>query len=252
MRRPHDFPAGDLLEPTGTERAPDGGTVNVRRTACRRCGMVEVTRWTPPDPSSTAQTIIAISTRERPEPGDVPGILERSARITDQEYAAYLAQRGYPSDLPPDRRATATRQTLNLDLRIRAGQLALVGKGDDLSGILPAPAGAESAGTLIQAAPGAVLFWPDLHDGPLDLAVAIDTSDPGPDPSYRHAAELSCRFHGDVQLREVPGRTIDLPPLPAGYADYRLRFHTTGPRALLQAWPHPRTRPRVLPPPHRT
>ncbi|MFC4909594.1 hypothetical protein [Actinomadura gamaensis] len=248
----HDFPDTDPLTPTGTGVHPDGRTFNVRRIPCRRCGTVQVRSWTPPDTHASAQTILALSTHEPPEPGDVPGVVERAARLTDEEYAAHLAARGFPGGVPagfpPDRRATAARETLDLVLRIRAGQLALLRPGRTLGDIIPVPARADSAGDLIDAADQAILFWPDVQDGDLRLTVVIDTADPGPDASYRRVAEVSRRFHGAVELREVAGRTVELPPLPAGYADYRFRFHSSGDRGLLQIWNHPRTRPRVLAP----
>lgn len=248
----HDFPEDDPLEPTGTGLDPDGRTVHVRRVPCRRCGTLRVSRWTPPDPDAANQTFIVISTHEPPEPGDVPGVVERAARVTDEEYAAHIAERGFghgvPAGFPPDRRASAERERLDLVLKVRAGQFALLRPGKYLGDILPVPVGAESAGDLIDAADQGVLFWPELQDGDLKLTVVIDTADPGPDTSYRRVAELSHRFHGAVELREVAGRTVGLPPLPAGYSDYRFRFHTSGDRALLQIWNHPRTRPRVLSP----
>ncbi|MEV5570157.1 hypothetical protein AB0L06_08905 [Spirillospora sp. NPDC052269] len=251
----HDFPETGLLEPTGTELDHTGRTVNVQRVPCRRCGMCRVKRWSPPAPDTSERSAMAIAmigTCEPPEPGDVPGVVERAARLTDEEYAAHIAERGFPARVPtdfaPDRRATATREEIDVVLRVRMGQFALLRPGGSLGDVLPVPAGAESAGDLIDAVDGAVLFWPDLQDGDLRLTVVIDTADPGPDPSHHRVAELSGRFHGAVELREVAGRTVELPPLPAGYADYRFRLHSTGDRALLQIWSHPRTGPRVLAP----
>ncbi|MEU6035543.1 hypothetical protein ABZ801_09025 [Actinomadura sp. NPDC047616] len=246
----HDFPELNVLEPTGTETDPDGRTVNVRRVPCRRCGTVRVTRWHPPDPAVTSQ-FIAIGTYERPEPGDVPGVAERALQMTDEEYTAALARRGFPGGVPswfaPDRRTTATPQRLDLTLRVRAGQVVLIDKGRSLGEIIPVPPHAESAGELIDAVPGAALLWAPVHDGDLPLTVLISPADPGPDRSYPRIAELSCRFHtGYVTLHELAGRALDLPPLPAGHGDYRLRFHSAGTRGLLQIWNRPRTGPRVI------
>ncbi|MEV5703821.1 hypothetical protein [Actinoallomurus sp. NPDC052274] len=248
----HDLPDNDLRQPAGTETDAAGRTVNVRRDPCRRCGTVRLTRWRPPDPAATSQIIAAISTYERPEPGDVPGITERALRVTDEEYAAVIAERGFSAGIPscfaPDRRATATPERLDVTLRVRAGQFALLDRGRSLGEVLPVPPHAESAGELIDAVPGAALLWAPIHDGDLPLTILICPADPGPDRSYPRIAELSCRYHsGHVTLGEVAGHAQDLPPLPAGHGDYRLRFHTTDTRALLQIWNQPRTRPHVLP-----
>ncbi|MEW2353813.1 hypothetical protein [Spirillospora sp. NPDC029432] len=245
----HAFPAMETLEATGTETDASGHTVQVRRIACRRCGTVQVHRWRPPAPGTGAQYMMVLGTCEPPEPGDVPGLAERALRMTDQEYNAYLARRGFPNGVPaghaPDRRATATPERLDLRLHIRAGLFGLLNRGHFLGEILPVPAYAESA-DLIEAVPGAALFWTPFHDGELPLTVVVSPSDPGPDHSYDRFAEISCRFHtGYVALREPAGRTLDLPPLPAGHADYRLRFHTTASTALLQIWNHPRSRPLI-------
>ncbi|WP_067477881.1 hypothetical protein [Actinomadura hibisca] len=242
----HDFPSDAGLTPTGTETDPTGETVNVRRNPCLRCGTVEVTRWRPPEPSAEAQTFIAVGTLEPPDPGDVPGVAERALRLTDQEYAAYLAECGYsggvPADFAPDRRATATPQRLDLRVQVRAWQFALMGRHRSLGEIVPVPPYAESA-DLMDAVPDAVLFWAPVEDGDLHLPVQISTADPGPDPSHDRYAEISCRFAtGHVALRQLGGPALDLPPLPAGHGDYRLRFHTGASGCLLQIWHQPRTR----------
>ncbi|GLZ11200.1 hypothetical protein Acsp04_14350 [Actinomadura sp. NBRC 104425] len=250
----HDFPDADVLEPTGTETDPHGRTVNIRRVPCRRCGTLSVTRWYPPPDSADATACVSVAAtvrHERPEPGDVPGVAERALQMTDEEYAAALARHGFPEGVPswfaPDRRTTATPQRLDLTLRVRAGQFVLIDKGRSLGEIIPVPPHAESAGELIDAVPGAALLWAPVHDGDLPLTVLISPADPGPDRSYPRIAELSCRFHtGYVTLHEPAGRALDLPPLPAGHGDYRLRFHTAGTRGLLQIWNRPRTGPRAI------
>jgi hypothetical protein len=101
---------------------------------------------------------------------------------------------------------------------------------------------------MIEAVSGAVLFWAPVHEGELPLTVMTSPADPGPDHSYESIAEVSCRFAtGHVGLRELAGRELELPPLPAGHGDYRLRFHARRSGCLLQVWNHPRTKPMVHP-----
>jgi hypothetical protein len=108
--RDHDFPR-KRLEATETETDQHGHIVNVNRVACRRCGTVQVTRWHPPDPAVSPQRFAAIGTYERPEPADVPGLAQRVALITDEQYAEFVTACGYPGGIPdhfaPDRRASA-------------------------------------------------------------------------------------------------------------------------------------------------
>ncbi|WP_406641219.1 hypothetical protein [Amycolatopsis sp. WGS_07] len=242
---PHDFP-DFALEPTETRTDASGGTVHIRRDACRVCGTVSVSQWQGPLPEGAGHVAV-LSKYERPAPGDVPGLAERARQVTDAELAEYLAEHGFPDGLPedlaPDRRATARTERLDFLLRVRAGQFMLLDRDRPLGDILPAPPSADSA-TLIDAVPGAALFWPPLPDGDLPLTVVLAPSDPGPDQSYAQFAELSCRFHsGHVVLRELAGRTLPLPPLPAGHGDYRLRFHTAEAGCLLQLWGQPRGGP---------
>jgi hypothetical protein len=81
---------------------------------------------------------------------------------------------------------------------------------------------------------------------PRGLPVLISSRTPAPARSYASITEVSCRFQtGYVVLREIGGRVLDLPPLPAGYGDYRLRFHVGEAGCLLQIWPQPRGKPRT-------
>jgi hypothetical protein len=244
----HDFPQG-RLEVTETQTDQHGQIVNINRVACRRCGTVKVTRWHPPDPAASPQLVAAIGTYERPEPVDVPGLAERAALVTDEQHAEFAAACGYPGGLPdhfaPDRRATAIPARLEFVLRIRAGQFALLDRHGSLGDILPVPATADTTG-LIDAVPGAALFWPPIDSGDLVLPVLISPRTPAPDRSYPSITEVSCRFQtGYVVLREIGGRALDLPPLPAGHGDYRLRFHVGDAGCLLQIWPQPRGKPRT-------
>jgi hypothetical protein len=247
--RNHDLPE-TRLEPTDTETDRDGRIVNVNRVACRRCGTVQVNRWPAVDrPAAPYSVVFAIGTLERPEPADVPGLAQRAALVTDEQLAEFAAECGYPPGTPPgfapDRRATAPTVRLEFMLRIRAGQFALIDRYRSLGEILPAPASAETT-DLIDAVPGAALFWPPIDNGELALPVLISPRPPEPDRSYASITEVSCRFHtGYVALREIGGRVLDLPPLPAGHGDYRLRFHAGQAGCLLQIWPQPRGKPRT-------
>lgn len=245
----HDFPGQNRLEVTETETDAAGQTVNVNRTACRKCGMVRITRWQAPEPG-TGGSFCALTVYERPEPGDVPGITERALHVTEQELADFVAAHGFPGGVPagfaPDQRTTAAEEHLDLTVRVRAGQFALLDRTRSLGDILPVPAYAESAG-LIDAVPGAALFWPPVRDGDLPLAVTISPTPPEPVRTYDRIVELSCRFQtGHAVLRELAGRELPLPPLPAGHGDYRLRFHTKPSGCLLQLWNQPRTKPKEL------
>jgi hypothetical protein len=244
--RDHDFPRLSL-EITETMTDRDGHLVNVNRVACRKCGTLKVTRWRAPDPGTSPRSLAAIGTFERPQPADVPGIALRAALITEEEHAEFAAECGYPDGLPrglaPDRRATAPEVRLQLTVRIRAGQLALIDRHRSLGEILPVPAAAESTDR-IDAVPGAALFWTPVADGDLVLSVLIAPRAPASDPSYPSISEVSCRFHtGYTVLREIGGRTLDLPPLPAGHGDYRLRFQSGEAGGLLQIWPQPHGKP---------
>ncbi|QKG18732.1 hypothetical protein [Actinomadura verrucosospora] len=247
--RDHDIPGQTRLEATETETDEAGRTININRTACRKCGSIRVTRWRAPEPG-TSSSFFAFATFERPEPGDVPGITERALQVTEKELADFIIAHGFPGGVPagfaPDRRTTAPEENLDLTLRVRAGQFYLLDRTRSLGDILPVPAYAESA-ALIDAVPGAALFWPPVRDGELHLAVKISPTPPEPDQTYDEVVELSCRFPtGHAVLRELAGRELPLPPLPAGHGDYRLRFHTKPSGCLLQIWNQPRTKPKLL------
>ncbi|MGW4397242.1 hypothetical protein ACWEHA_18310 [Amycolatopsis nivea] len=242
---PHDFP-DFALEATETQTDASGRTICIRRDACRTCGTVSVSQWQGPLPEGPGQ-IAVVRRYERPEPGDVPGLAERARQVTDAELAEFLAENGFPDGIPEDfapyRLATAQTERLDFLLRVRAGQFMLLDRGRSLGDILPIPPSAESA-DLIDAVPGAALFWPPRDDGELPLTVLLCPADPGPDRSYPRIAELSCRFHsGHVVLRELAGRALELRPLPAGHGDYRIRFHAADSGCLLQLWGQPRTKP---------
>jgi hypothetical protein len=243
----HDFPSSSL-EVTDTEIGWDGHLVNVNRVACRRCGMVHATRWRPPDPAAP-QRFSAIGTRELPWPADVPGLAERAAHVTDSQIAELARQRGYPDGIPrdfaPDRRVNAPVARLEFALRIRAGQFALLDRYRSLGEILPVPKTADRT-DLIDAVPGAALFGPPVHDSDIVLPVLISPRAPALDRSYEPINEVSCRFQtGYIVLREIGGRVLDIPPLPAGHGDYRLRFHSGKTGCLLQIWPQPRGKPKT-------
>ncbi|MGO4618098.1 hypothetical protein AB4305_31545 [Nocardia sp. 2YAB30] len=245
---PHDFPDGDVLVATEAETDESGHTVNISRIACRACGMIKVSRWREPGPTEQARGFMVLGQYEYPEPGDVPGIVDRARRITDAEYAKYLAAHGFgdiPSYYAPDRRATTERY--DFVLRIRAGQFFLLERPSKIGEILPIPPYATST-DLIDAVPGAALCWAPVYDGEIAVTVVTAPEDPGPDRSYPRIAELSCRFHtGAVYLCELTGCNHELPPLPAGYGDYRLRLHTSDSGCLLQIWSQPYTKPLVHP-----
>jgi hypothetical protein len=152
---------------------------------------------------------------------------------------------GIPPDFAPDRRASAPVASLEFALRVRAGQFALIDRYRPLGEILPVPKNADST-DLIDAMPGAVLFWPPVRDSEIVLPVLICPQAPAPDRSYVSINEVSCRFQtGYIVLREIGGRVLDVPPLPAGHGDYRLRFHSGEAGCLLQIWPQPRGKPKT-------
>ncbi|SMD25829.1 hypothetical protein [Kibdelosporangium aridum] len=238
----HDFP-DDVLKPTETEIDSAGRTINVNRVPCRACGTIMVSRWQ----ESSGPYLAVTRMHEPPEPGDIPGIAERTEQVTDAEFAEFLATQGFPEGVPtdfaPDRRTTATTERLDFVLRIKAGQFFLLDRNGPLNAILPVPPHAESA-ELIEAVAGAAVFW--TAEGELPLTVIISPADPRPDRSYDRIAEVSCHFHtGHVELREVAGRKLPLPPLPAGHGDYRLRLHTNDSGCLLHIFNQPRSKPLV-------
>jgi hypothetical protein len=246
--RTHDFQTNGLVV-TETETDASGRTINVSRVACQRCGMVRVSRWQPPASDAPPSARAVLSRYERPQPGDVPGITERARLVSDTELAEFIAERGLPVLPPgfaPDRRTTATTERLDLVLSIRAGMFALLDRGRSLGTILPLPPYAESAG-LIDSVPGAALCWAPVDEGELALTVVVSAVDPGPpDRPGERTAELSFRSHsGHVVLCELAGRTLELPPLPAGHGDYRLRYHVADSGCVLRIWHQPRTRPTV-------
>ncbi|GAB2521608.1 hypothetical protein [Nocardia heshunensis] len=246
----HDFPEESW---TATEFELDevGRRVNIRRVSCARCGLIRVTRWNEPERTGGVYAILSTSSYEDPEPGDLPDIGALVRRITDEEYAEFVVAQGFtepPRFVAPDRRATAVPERREVRLRIRGSQFHLLDYGGSpLATILPIPPHAESADT-IAAVRGAALFWTPMPDGELVLTVVISPTDPGPDRSYPHIAELSCRYdYGHVVLHELAGSEVPLPPLPGGHGDYRLRFHTAESACLLQMWNQPRTKPLVHP-----
>lgn len=251
--RGHDHP-DEPLRPAESFTGPDGATHHTRRTPCRECGTLKVTTWQEPEPGQGA--FMAIGTFEAPEPGDVPRLAERAARITDAELAAAL-ERARPhgvrrGDLAPDRRATARTETLELGVSVRSRQFYLLDRDADLAAIIPVPGDAESAG-LADVVPGAAVFWTPDRTGPVPLTVVVSPHDPGADlDGHDDVIEISYRAAtGYVRVRELGGNDHELPPLPAGYGGYRLRHHVrnadSGDAAyLLQIGPEARRGPLSL------
>lgn len=145
--RGHDFP-DEPLRATESYTGPEGAMHNVQRTPCRGCGTVQVMTWQTPE--AGRRRFMAMGTFERPEPGDVPRLAERAAQITDEEFAAALANAGPAGaprdDLAPDRRATARPETLELTVGIRSGQFYLLDRHAGLHAIMPIPRDADAAG----------------------------------------------------------------------------------------------------------
>ncbi|WP_067823584.1 hypothetical protein [Actinomadura kijaniata] len=260
--RGHPLPEEPSLRPTSTVPEPSGGTRNRQETTCPGCGTREVQSWNAPADTSGTYMIMAVVTYEPPEPGDIPGLADRAARLTDEEFTAGLAEAGWtgplPEDLAPDRRATARRETLTFTLPIRAGQFHLLDSGREPADIIPIPPDAAGNG-LSHGVPGATVLWTASHQGPVRLTVVVSPDDPGADQTYQDIAELPHRATtGHTRLTALGDATYPLPPLPAGYGAYRLRYHVRGADAapevsdvpvdgyLLQIWPAPHRRPEIV------
>ena len=260
--RGHAFPRAERLQPTETEADPDGGRVCRQRTACPECGAVRVRTWREPPGSATPGARVAVAVMaayEPPEPGDISGIADLAARVTDDEVAAAIAESGYHDAPPPPRPgqgAAMRAETLEVDLQVRAWQFYLLDAEETPASIVPIPADAASAG-IIDSVPGATVLWTGLHEGAVGLTVVLGPADPGADlGGYQDVVEISHRStSGRLAVTVLAGPTHPLPALP-GYGDYRLRYHVqdadaahrtgTPGRHLLQIWPAPRTRPAVL------
>ncbi|MDL4817162.1 hypothetical protein [Actinomadura opuntiae] len=94
------------------------------------------------------------------------------------------------------------------------------------------------------------MFWTPVRTGRIRLAVTIAPRDPGASGGGYDTVEIAFpRTTGYVLIQELGGTAHALPPLPAGYADYRLRYQVRDAddpeRAAhaLQIWPEGRRRP---------
>jgi hypothetical protein len=260
--RGHAFPRLERLQPTETEPDPDGGRVCLQRTNCPDCGALRVRRWREPPGSTVPGTrfaVAVVAAYEPPEPGDVPGIANLAAQVTDDEVAAAIAESGYHDAPPPPgpgKGAAMRAEILEVDLQVRAWQFYLLDADETPASIVPIPADAADAG-IIDSVPGATLLWTGLHEGTVGLTVVLGPADPGADlGGYQDVVEISHRStSGRLAVTGLTGTAHPLPALP-GYGDYRLRYHVqdadaahrtgTGGQYLLQIWPAPRTRPAVL------
>jgi hypothetical protein len=279
--RGHSFPKISPLRPT---QVTTGGR-SQQRTSCLDCATVQVLTWQQPAPESLARsggrTAVAMTASyEAPEPGDVPGIADLAARVTDDELAAARAESAqvgkparigasqdiviigddscYDEPLPAPGEVAAAR--IELTVSVRAWQFYLLDAEETAARIVPVPEHAASAG-IVDSVPGATLLWTGLRQGLLPLTVSIGPADPGADlVGYQDAAEISHRSTtGRLAIAGLTGTVRTLPPLP-GYGDYRLRYHVRDAdaahaeqtsdhppdRCLLQIWPAPRTRPVIL------
>jgi hypothetical protein len=264
--RGHNFPQTEPLRPTQTTASADGRRISQQRTRCRDCGTVWVQSWQGEHRSAFGGRLVAavLTDYEAPEPGDVPHIADHAARVTDDELAAAFVENGYYADasLPPrpEDRAAGNPQTVELTVRVRAGQFYLLDDGQTPAGILPVPEDASGAG-IVDTMPGATLLWTGLRNGPVRLTVVLAPADPGAGlRDYEDVVEISHRSTtGRLTIAELGGTAHTLPPLP-GYGDYRLRYHARDAgtayrtatsdhvidRYLLQIWPTPRTAPVIL------
>jgi hypothetical protein len=256
-----------------------------QRTPCPDCATVRVRTWSyssvhiPPEnlPESLRGRGRLPSLNmayEAPEPGDVPGIADLAALVTEAEFAAIRAAAVrpkppnapnrigddpyetvfVPDEEPPDR-LPATH--IDTNLNVMAWQFYLLDAKETPASIIPVPAKAASAG-IIDTVPGATVFWTGLRQGTVPLTVSIAPDDPGADlQGYQDVAEVSHRSAtGRLSVAVLTHTVRTLPPL-TGCGDYRLRYHvrdadaahTSGDRAdhcLLQIWPAPRARPVIL------
>jgi hypothetical protein len=247
--RGHDVPDGPL-RPTGSSTGPDGVTHHVRRVSCRVCGAVCVTRWR--QPGGGGRSFVAFGAFEAPEPGNVPGLAGLVARLTDAEYAAAVGEAGLtgpPPDAAPDRRETAEAVTVDLAVSVRSGQFYLLDRHAELYAIMPVPPRADGAG-LADARPGAAVLWTPVRTGDIRLAVTVAPRDPGAGDGGHDTVEVAFpRTTGHVRIQGLGGAARALPPLPAGYADYRLRYQVRDAddpehaAHVLQIWPEGWRRP---------
>jgi hypothetical protein len=254
-----------------------------QRTACPDCATVRVRTWKyafadfPPDqvPEKfrNSNRLGLNMAYEAPEPGDVPGIADLAAGVTDDEVAAVRAaavrarppnapnrigdnpyERVFVPDEEPPVGLSATHITISLN--VTAWQFYLLDDRETPASIIPVPADAASTG-IIDTAPGATVFWTGLRQGTVPLAVIIAPGDPGADlQGYQDVAEVSHRSPtGRLSVAVLAGAVSALPPLAGG--DYRLRYHVRNADAahssgdpadqcLLQIWPAPRARPVIL------
>jgi hypothetical protein len=279
--RGHSFPETGLPRPT--QMTADGRSQ--QRTTCADCATVQVLTWQQPAPESIARSqgrmaIAMMASYEAPEPGDVPGIADLAARVTDDELAAAHAESarlwnparlgapqdvviihdgsGYDDPLPAPGELAAAR--IELTVSVRAWQFYLLDGEETAARIVPVPEHAASAG-IIDTVPGATLLWTGLRQGPVPLTVSVGPDDPGADlEGYQDVAEISHRSTtGRLAIAGLTETVRTLPPLP-GYGDYRLRYHARDADPahaagtsdhpvdsyLLQIWPAPRTRPVIL------
>jgi hypothetical protein len=247
-------------------------------TACPDCATVWVRTWSywPADDRPEkfrGRNLLSLNTAyAAPEPGDVPGIAELAARVTDDELAAAfadtirvpgaplrIADNPYENVFVPDEETPAPLSATQIDvtLNVTAWQFYLLDTRETPASIIPVPWDAASAG-IVDTVPGATVMWTGLRQGPVPLTVSIAPDDPGADlQGYQDVAEVSHRSPtGRLSIAVLTETVRALPPL-AGNGDYRLRYHVRGADAahtlgepgdhcLLQIWPAPRARPVIL------
>ncbi|WP_329520883.1 hypothetical protein [Spirillospora sp. NBC_01491] len=264
--RGHAFPQkAPRVDETSID--PAGRTVDITRTPCPGCGTVRSTTRPVPRPGTTL--VAAVGIFERPSPGDVPGVAERAARITDEEPADAAERAGLgrsvPAGFAPDRRGTARPETLTFSVGVPARQFYLLDQHAGVDAIVPVPADAEGAGAgagagadgvgQADAVPGAAVLWTARRAAAVPVTVVIAPNDPGAElDGYDDVVEVAYRAHtGHVRIEELGGARHGLPPLHAGYGPYRLRHHLRTPAdtgegeaCLLQIWPEVYRRPSVL------
>jgi hypothetical protein len=111
---------------------------------------------------------------------------------------------------------------------VHYGQIALVdGEGDDPEWDCLR----ESSVGIIGVQPGSALLLTGRHTGEVGFVVQVTQHDPGADlDGYEDVVEISYSSRdGQAALMEFAGENAhDLPPLPAGAGDYRLRYHARG------------------------
>ncbi|MDL4776433.1 hypothetical protein [Actinomadura xylanilytica] len=255
--RGHAFPQkAPRVDETSID--PAGRTVDITRTPCPGCGTVRSTTRPVPRPGTTL--VAAVGIFERPSPGDVPGVAERAARITDEEPADAAERAGLgrsvPAGFAPDRRGTARPETLTFSVGVPARQFYLLDQHAGVDAIVPVPADAEGAGAdgrptpfparRCSGRPGAPRRsrspWSSRRTTPVPSSTATTMSWSWP----------TGRTPGTSGSRSSVARH-GLPPLHAGYGPYRLRHHLRTPAdtgegeaCLLQIWPEVYRRPSVL------